>query len=257
MPLPDDWRKKCFSHCLKSHCLSYLTCTPHQISRKSYPGGLIILILSIQRFVRIFTLVIWNISWKFYHIEKSRGNLIFHSNFAFWSLPPGSAKVSLWTRNFDFQVDQKGRLGKGLSYFYKVRFYVLTQFSWHNRFNKTHEYTRYLKDVSWKSLNLYSNELQQMGKLNVGKIWKLSLTWRVNCIIYGWNWLTPFLVPEKIIYLIMTYKGTKKHGFISPKNLVKGTTILEMFYDVEAATCTIFRGATGCCLGWKLIFHPW
>ena len=55
----------------------------------------------------------------------------------------------------------------------------------------------------------------------------------------------------------MTYKGTKKHGFISPKNLVKGTTILEMFYDVEAATCTIFRGATGCCLGWKLIFHPW
>lgn len=128
---------------------------------------------------------------------KSRGNLIFHSNFAFWSLPPGSAKVSLGTRNFDFQVDQKGRLGKGLSYFYKVRFYVLTQFSWHNRFNKTHEYTRYLKDVSWKSLNLYSNELQQMGKLNVGKIWKLSLTWRVNCIIYGWNWLTPFLVPEK------------------------------------------------------------
>lgn len=157
MPLSNDWRKKCFSHCLKSHYLSYLTSTPHQISRKSYPVGLIKLILSIQRFVRIFTLVIWNISWKFYHIEKSRGNLIFHSNFAFWSLPPGSAKVSLWTRNFDFQVDQKGRLGKGLSYFYKVRFYVLTQFSWHNRFNETHEYTRYLKDVSWKSLNLYSN----------------------------------------------------------------------------------------------------
>ena len=157
-----------------------------------------ILLSSIQRFVQIFMMVIWNM-WKFYHNRKVFRGINFSLKLCVPFLPvlhrnlfelegasnPFLSNVSFWSpwkyqKNFGFLIfsgRSKGNIGKKrVKLLHTVRLCVLTQFSWHNMFNKAQEYTGYLKDVSGKELNLHYHELAQMRKLNVGRSGKQSLT---------------------------------------------------------------------------------